>query len=77
MNYYTSSIAVHFRDCVPQTTLFNADSGTVSECAPEFGKQRSHHPNELNSDINRTRVRTKSASVKTPLISGTRGLLEQ
>ncbi len=30
----------------------------------EVGRQqRSHHPNELNSDVNRTRVRTKSASV--------------
>lgn len=44
---------------------FYADSGTVHGCATEFGKQRSHHPNKLNSDVSQT-VRTKSPSVKAP-----------
>ncbi len=65
-------IAVHFPNLVrlrshqqrtvPQTTLFKWTR-------VRFGRQRPHHTNEPNSDINRTRVRTKSASVKAPLVS--------
>ncbi len=79
----TALIAVHFRDLVrlrshqqrtvleftwtvPQTTRFKRTRVRFVG-APEVGRQRSHHPNEPNSDVNRTRVRTKSASVKAPL----------
>uniref|UniRef100_A0A672JTY6 PPM-type phosphatase domain-containing protein n=1 Tax=Sinocyclocheilus grahami TaxID=75366 RepID=A0A672JTY6_SINGR len=43
---------------------------TFRQTDEDFLKKASshvHHPNEPNSDVNRTRVRTKSASVKAPL----------
>ncbi len=51
---------------VPQTTLFTQTRVQFAGATPEFGRQRSHHPNEQNSDVNWTRVHTKSASVKAP-----------
>ncbi len=63
----SSLIAVHFRNlvqlCSHQTMLFKRNqvrfvgAGTV-------GRQRSHHPNKPNSDVNRTQVRTKSAKTQ-------------
>ncbi len=45
---------------------FYADLGTVHGCAPKVRRQHSHHPNEPNSDVIRTQVCTKGASVKAP-----------
>jgi len=66
LSNHRPTIVVHFLNWVHMNRTpdqpFYVDSAMVCKCAPKFGKQCSHHPNELNSNVNWICVWTKSAS---------------